>query len=110
VRRGRTRRRSHLRSGSLTDTRAQPEHQGDDVGGGVVGGGVVGGGLEGGGVDGGGDVECDGGGEENFAVGDGEAECFRETGDEVPGCGPTPPAADFRAGFEPGRVGPDRFE
>jgi hypothetical protein len=57
-----------------------------------------------------GDVECDGGGEENLEVGDGDGECFREPGADVPGCGVTPPTADLLGAFEPGRFGPDRFE
>jgi hypothetical protein len=64
-------------------------------------------------VDGDDDVECDGfgdGGEENLEVGDGEAECFREREPDVPGRGARPPAADWRAPFDPGRCGPDRFE
>ena len=49
-------------------------------------------------------------GDENLEVGDGDAECFREPGAEVPGWGATPPAADLLGAFEPGRFGPDRFE
>ena len=80
-----------------------------DVGGGLeLGGGDVGGGDVGGG-----DVECGGGdddGAEKLEVGDGDPECFRETGADVPGCGARPPPEDLRGAFEPGRFGPDPFE
>lgn len=83
---------------------------GVDVGGGDDGGGDDGGGDDGGGDDGGGDDECDGLGDgaEKLEVGDGEVECFREPGADVPGCGASPPAEDLPCGFEPGCA--DRFE
>ena len=55
-----------------------------------------------------GDGECDLGGEENFELGDGEAECFRDPEPELPGCGARP-AGDLRDALVPGRFAPDRF-
>ena len=112
MRRGRTGRGSHLRGGSVAAVRAEPDRQGNDGGGVVDGGGVDGGGVDGGGVDGGGVVECDGfgdGGEENFELGDGEAECFRDPEPELPGCGARP-AGEVRDAFVPGRFAAGRFE
>jgi hypothetical protein len=115
VRRGRAGRGRHLRSSSLAAVRAEPDCQDEDE---PLDGVVVGSGLGDGDeddedddVDGDGD-DLDGlgdAGEENLEVGDGDPECFREPGADVPGCGAAP-LANLPGAFEPGRFPPECFE